>query len=95
MADKLEVDSGWVVATLNTICEKVAVLPGIEEHLARQNDAIKKQMATGLDHELRLLGLERTASDEKRRWAVVGGVLLKVLPALGIPLILAHIFGLY
>lgn len=95
MADTLEVDSSWVVETLNTICAEMGALPKIEEHLDKQNQAIAKQQAKSFDHELRLLQLEREHKSGQTRWAMLGGFLLKMMQAVGVPLILAHIFGLY
>jgi hypothetical protein len=98
MADTLEVDSGWVVKTLNTICTEQARASGallnIDEHLKQQNKAIEKGQVRGVDHELRLSGIERNQKTTKKRWAMILDVVLKLMVAIAAPLMLLHVFGI-
>lgn len=93
MAGTLEVDSGWVVETLNKISVQVAVLPAIESHLKKQNDQIDKQTVRGAAHEMRLRALERNQKASKKRWAVALDLVLKLAVAIAAPLMLLHVFG--
>jgi hypothetical protein len=81
MADTLEVDSGWVVETLTTICGQQATaaeaLVNIDRHLAQQNKAIEKGQLRGANHEIRLSSLERGHENERKRWKTVIDVVLK------------------
>jgi len=94
MADRLEVDSQWVVATLNTICTQVAVLPSIEQHLARQNDSIAKMQQRAQLREDRLRELERQAQAKTARWKSYCASGIKILEALIIAFLLTKVLGM-
>lgn len=94
MGENLIIDSKWFFDQIIAMNEKLAALPGIETHLARQNDSISTALKACGKLDLRIIAIEMTQETRSVRWQRVLDVSLRVIEGLILAYLLANVSGI-
>ncbi len=96
MGDDLILDSKWFVEQIIAMNKKLAkleALPGIEQHLARQNSSITLALNNCRALDLRVSTVERNASSRSANWRRLLDLSLRVSEGLILAYLLANVLG--
>ena len=94
MADDLILDSEWFVDQIIAINSKLAALPEIEKHLARQNTSISAALKQCRGLDLRVIAIETSAKSRTANWQKVLDLGLRLVEGLVLAYLLANVLGI-